>query len=565
MKMKNAIILVRASSSKQANEGDPLEQQLEQCRHYIKKQGWKEIKVFPLIESGALEEREFFQEVLNYAMNRQNKVDVLVFKNISRFTRGGSAEYIKWKTKLEDNGVRITDIYNTIGEKVNTLDHLGFEYKWSSYSPSESNEINLAEQAKTDRRNILSQMIGAEIIYTNQGYYPRVPPYGYTTKKIETEHGRRTILVEVSEESFYIKKIFKMKAQGFNLPEIANQINKLGYKSKVRNRRDKRTKISIGKTGGNQADANRVAEILKRTVYAGIICEKWTKYQPIKAKFPGFIDVELFNQANKDKILLEVSDEKARIFYGNNAQTERTKKRIMKHNPEYPFKRVVLCPTCGHELRGSASKGRGGEKYQYYHCSHGHKQWSEKADKFNGNIYGFIKQVKFNDEFHELLEALFYEEWDKKRSDVIEDSHVKERYVTSLLAEQKSVFDRIKQVESIALRKALENDYDELESKLSLAREVRDKQVKKEINAKLAFQYARYFMEHTEELLIDTENVRRQEQLFGMMFNELPTYNQIIDGTAYLAEYFELSKQKIRNGDLDRIRTDGLLRDRETC
>ena len=72
-------------------------------------------------------------------------------------------------------------------------------------------------------------------------------------------------------------------------------------------------------------------------------------------------------------------------------------------------------------------------------------------------------------------------------------------------------------------------------------------------------------MEHLEELLIDTENVRRQEQLFGMMFNELPTYNQIIDGTANLAEYFKLNNKKIRNGDPDRARTGDLLRDREIC
>lgn len=533
----NAIILVRASSAKQAIEGDPLEQQVEQCRHYIKKQGWKEIKVFQLIESGALEEREFFQEVLNYAIDRQNSIDVLVFKNISRFTRGGSIEYLKWKTKLENHGVRITDIYSTVSEKVNTLDHLGFEYDWSNYSPSESNEINLAEQAKTDRRNILSQMIGAEIAYTNEGYYPRIPAYGYRTQKIETEHGRRTILVEIPEESFYIKKIFKMKAQGFNLSEIANEINKLGFKSRIRNRRDKRTKISIGKTGGCLANANRISETLSRTIYAGVICEKWTHYQPIKAQFQGFIDIDLFNQANKNKILLKDLSDRIQIFYGTEAEREQIKKRIMKHNPLYPFKKVVLCPICNHELRGSASKGRGGGKYQYYHCSHGHKQWSETAIKFNENIYSFIKKIKFNSDFNKLLEALFYEEWNKKRADVIEESQIKESYVLDLLAEQKAILDRIKQVDSDVVRKALEKEYEEIEEKLKKARENQSKQVKKEIDVKLGFKYARYFMEHLEELLIDTENVRRQEQLFGMMFNELPTYNQIVDGTVNLASW----------------------------
>jgi len=118
--MKRAIILVRASSPKQASDGDALEHQLYQCRHYIKKQGWQEAKVFSLIESGALEEREFFQEALNYAIDRKNSIDYLVFKNISRFTRGGSVDYLQWKAMLEKNGVEIKDIYNTIREKINT-------------------------------------------------------------------------------------------------------------------------------------------------------------------------------------------------------------------------------------------------------------------------------------------------------------------------------------------------------------------------------------------------------------------------------------------------------------
>ena len=72
-------------------------------------------------------------------------------------------------------------------------------------------------------------------------------------------------------------------------------------------------------------------------------------------------------------------------------------------------------------------------------------------------------------------------------------------------------------------------------------------------------------MEHLEELLIDTKNMRRQQQLFGMMFNELPTYDQIIDGTVDLAEYFRINKENIRSCDPDRDRTGDLLRDRETC
>lgn len=76
-------------------------------------------------------------------------------------------------------------------------------------------------------------------------------------------------------------------------------------------------------------------------------------------------------------------------------------------------------------------------------------------------------------------------------------------------------------------------------------------------------------MEHLEELLINSDNLRRQKQLFGLLFDQLPTYEQVIDGTPELNLYFKLNREcdlsKLSSCDLDRIRTDDLLRDRETC
>lgn len=565
--MKRVIILVRASSAKQASDGDSLEHQLQQCRHYIKKHNWKEVKYFPFIESGAKEEREFFNEVLDFALDKKNKIDIVVFKHINRFTRGGGIDYLKWKNKLESGGIRITDTYGTIGEKINTLDHLDLEYSWSVTSPTESNEIVIANQARDDRRNILTQMIGAEVTYIRQGYYPRPPTYGYSTKKIETKDGRRTILVEVPEESFYVKKMFEMRAKGFTMKEIANEVNKLGYKSRIRNKRDPKTKVMIGKIGGKPIAHNRIGEILSRTVYTGVICETWTKFQPIKAKFPGFIDIDLFNQANKDKILIQIKDDRPYIFYDAEASTEKNKKRITKHNPLYPFKKVVLCPICRSDLRGSASTNRTKTKYPKYHCSKGHKQWSVPANEFNKTIYNFINQIEFNDEDHKLLEALFHRKWDAKRVDVMEVTHKKESHVVNLVAQQRQVMDNLKAtpLDKTAVRNMLMEEVEELEIKLKKARKSRDIQVKKEINAKLGFKHAKFFMEHIEELLIDTKNVRRQQQLFGMMFNELPTYDQIVDGTTSLTEYFRINKEKIRSCEPERNRTVDLLRDRETC
>lgn len=38
---------------------------------------------------------------------------------------------------------------------------------------------------------------------------------------------------------------------------------------------------------------------VKNPLYAGIICEKWTKNIPIKAQFKGLVSIELWNKANR--------------------------------------------------------------------------------------------------------------------------------------------------------------------------------------------------------------------------------------------------------------------------
>ena len=563
--MKRAVTLVRVSSTKQAIDGLSHEDQLKEIRAFILSSEWVEVKMFPLVESGADGERKFFKEVIDYCKDKSNKIDFVVVLNIGRFTREGSNAYKDWKDELEKGGVQLRDIVGTIQEKRNSMASVGLKYSWSEYYPSETQELIEAERFKTERREILTRTLKQSIIYLNLGYYLRPTPYGFKRIYVETEHGRRANIEPLANEEFFVKKIFQMRAEGYNQKEIAQEINNLGYKSRIRNRRDKRTQVSIGKIGNEPISDKRISEILKNTTYAGVICQKWTLMQPVKGKFKAIVDIDTFNKANKNQIMIVQNGDEVFTLYGEEINSRKTVKRVTKHNPLYPFKMVVSCPICRGDLRGSASTGRSGKKYPLYHCSKGHKQWSMPAKEFNDVVYDFIRHIEFDEGNHKLLEALFYEEWNSKRSDVIEESHTKEKCVTSLLVEQKTVINRIKTVDSDLVRKALEKEYEELDLKIEKARKTRDEQVNKEINIKQAFAYAKYFMEHLEELLIDTDNVRRQQQLFGMLFKELPTYKQIEDGTANLAEYFRLNKEKIRFCDPDRDRTGDLLRDRETC
>ncbi|MCE7897843.1 MAG: hypothetical protein DPW11_00290 [bacterium] len=389
---ERAVILARASSGKQIISGDTLDDQKLQCQEYIERVGWEKAKIFPLVESGSIEEREYFEEVLSYCENPKNQIKYIVFKNISRFTRQGGQMYLTIKNRMKKVGVELRDIYGTIGKEVNTMDKYGVEYSWSRYSPTEASEIKEAEEAKSYVRNSLTQMIGAEIAYVNKGYWNRRPPYGFHNKKTETADDRlRNILEEETSEAKYMQMMYRLREQGkLNDRKIVERINALGYKSRIFRARDRRTMKAIGIKGGKPLTVKQFQELIKRPIYAGVILEKWTHYTPVLAKFPGLVSIETFNAANRGKVKIVKEGEAVQVLY--DVKLESLKRRS-KHNPLFPFKDVVMCPICRKTLRGSTSTGKGGKKHPGYHCERNHKYWRVPRAQFHETVYDAMKEV----------------------------------------------------------------------------------------------------------------------------------------------------------------------------
>lgn len=211
---KNAVAAIRVSTTKQGTNGDSPEAQKEQIERFAETKGIVIKKYFVFLES-ASKAQQPMQEAIDYCKDPKNKVELFIIKSIDRFTRGGSLSYDLLKNQLDACQVSLVDIYGVISAtQVNTMEYLGLEYKWSIYSPSKKSEILEAERSKDELRDIMSRMIGAEVRYTRMGYWMRRPPYGYTSEKIDTQNGKRTILRPHPEESKYIIKMFELRAAG---------------------------------------------------------------------------------------------------------------------------------------------------------------------------------------------------------------------------------------------------------------------------------------------------------------------------------------------------------------
>ena len=430
LKQENAVAAIRVSSLKQGLQGDSPDAQKEQIDLFAKAHNINIKKYFIFIQSASKEEQPV-QEAIDYCKNPKNNIQLVIIKSIDRFTRGGSYLYDHLKIQLTRCNVRLVDIYGIIGnQQVNTLGHLNIEFPWSVYSPTKKAEILEAERAKDEIRDILSRMIGAEIRYVRMGYRVRPSPFGYVNSKIETTHGKRVILKPDPEESKYIIKMFELRARGdLNDHEIVEEVNKLGYKSRIQYKRNPQDRLQIiGQKGGQKLSIKRFWDYIKKPIYAGVNDEKWNKDEPVKTKFDGLVNIELFNQANRGKVVL--SEENGGItIYKNKPPEWRTIKKIK--NPAYPYKRYVLCPECRYPLYGSASTGRGGKKYAAYHCNKRHHYFRVSVTEFDGTVESFIKRLRITEEGVKKFKEYILSQWDdrisKGKQDVVDiDGKIKQ-------------------------------------------------------------------------------------------------------------------------------------------
>ena len=91
------------------------------------------------------------------------------------------------------------------------------------------------------------------------------------------------------------------------------------------------------------------------------------------------------------------------------------RKYPLKHNTiveELPLRGFLECPRCGRNLTGSASRGRGGAKFFYYHCGFGCPE-RQKAKLVNEEFIALVSQIQCKsgvlDLYYEMTEQVFKE------------------------------------------------------------------------------------------------------------------------------------------------------------
>jgi site-specific DNA recombinase len=307
-KPKKAIIYCRVSSAEQV-DGTSLDTQQQACRDYCKRRNITIERVFiERGESAKTTDRTQFLAAIDYCKQAKGQINTFVVWKLDRFARQTS-DHFKVKALLSQYGVTLQSVTETIGDdpQGNLMETIlaGFAQF--------DNDI----RAQRSRNGMQEKL--------RNGVWVWGAPYGYC----RTEKGGN--LVIDPETAPLIRMVFEAYAsKSHTYDSVAELLQKRGFFSQK------------GKAPYRQL----IAKIVRNPLYCGVI-RMWGEEH--KGSFAPIVSPDIFNKCQerfKDRV--QLAPRKAK-------------------NPEFPLRRFVVCAECQQPLTGSASTGRHGKKYPYYH------------------------------------------------------------------------------------------------------------------------------------------------------------------------------------------------------
>ncbi len=213
---------------------------------------------------------------------------------------------------------------------------------------------------------------------------------------------------------------------------------------------------------------------------------------------------ETFNQANRGKLVISEVNGEVKLERRRPADWQLKKSA---NNPDYPYRRYVMCPECGKPFYGSASRGRLGDKFPAYHCSRGgHKYFRIKKRDFEGTIENFVKNIKISKQYIEALKKDAIAEWKRRMEETQSNSSEIDNKIEALQFTMKGLTEKIKVVSVESVIKSIESDVVRLEEEIKLLETEKDKKDSEYINMEVIMDNIEYFLELIEDLLLGSSD-----------------------------------------------------------
>jgi len=208
--IKNACVYTRVSTAEQAAEGYSIEEQEKQGKAVIVAKGWNYVTTFsdPGF-SGRTMDRPGLQAMITAI--KEKKIDAVVIYKLDRLSR----KQRDTMTIIEDVLLANDIILFSINETLDTSS------PWGRAMIGILSSFNQMESENIQMRTAMGRKAKAE----KGGYAGGKPPIGYRVSDGQ--------LIVVPEEAEIVRLVFKLRNSGMTLIGIADELNRLGYKTKT--------------------------------------------------------------------------------------------------------------------------------------------------------------------------------------------------------------------------------------------------------------------------------------------------------------------------------------------
>lgn len=218
-KARKAVILARVSTKDQ-EEGYSIDAQLRRQEQYCSAHGLEVIKVFQIIESSTVGDREKFMEIIAF-IKRQKETIAIVADKVDRVQRSFK-EYPLLDELIKADRLELhfrTENY-IITRDSNSHQHMMWNFS-----------IMMAKAYTDNIRDNVNRSIAHKI---RLGQWIAKAPIGYLNAK--DENGRSTVIIDTVRAPL-VKKMFEEYAAGITtLSEMANKTKKWGLTNKSGNK-----------------------------------------------------------------------------------------------------------------------------------------------------------------------------------------------------------------------------------------------------------------------------------------------------------------------------------------
>jgi DNA invertase Pin-like site-specific DNA recombinase len=347
---KRAIIYTRVSTDEQNNGYSPADQK-DKLYKYCEQNNIEVAGFYHDDESGTSFDRPEWIKIMSFIKKNRGFVDNIYFIKWDRFSRNVAEAYITIRD-LKKLGVEAQSIEQP----------LDFEIPESKIMLA----IYLAApEVDNDRRalNVLNGIRRAK----KQGRSVGSRLRGY---KNERDANNKPIIVpEGGKQQEIVTKAFREFATGlYNIEELRRKINK---------------------EEGLNITRCPFWEMLRNKAYIGKVLV--SAYKDEQAHWVDGIHEPLID----DVTFYTVQD----ILEG---RKKNRPNKVQTIRDEFPLRGFLQCPRCNSNLTASASKGKMGTKFYYYHCSHGCKE-RQRAKDVNEAFENYLADFKTNPQSIKLL------------------------------------------------------------------------------------------------------------------------------------------------------------------